>query len=63
MTVRCRGVLIALFAMFVSRSRVFFRLFVFAHIVMVGRLMMMMMRGGVVMSGRQMLMLARRMPE
>jgi hypothetical protein len=57
MTEGGRGVFVALLAMFVSRSRVLFRLFVLAHIMMMGGLMM-MVRGGVVMSGRQMVVLA-----
>jgi hypothetical protein len=47
-------------AMFVSRGCVFLRLFVLAKIVVMGRLMM-MMRGGVMVSGRQVMMLTRRM--
>ena len=55
-----RGMFVGLFAMFVSRSRMLLGVFVFAEIVMMGRLMV-MMRGGVVVSGRLMMMLTRRM--
>jgi hypothetical protein len=47
-------------AMFESRSGVLLRLFVLAEIVMMGRLMV-MMRSGMVVSGRLVVMLARRM--
>ena len=60
LAVRGRRVLVALFALFLSRGRVLFRLFVLAHIVMM-RCLMVMMRGGVVVSGSLMVMLARRM--
>lgn len=55
-----RGMFVGLFAMFVSRSCMLLGVFVFAEIVMMGRLMV-MMRGGVVVSGRLMMMLTRRM--
>ena len=48
-------------AMFKSRSGVFLRLFVLAKIVVMGRLMMMMCGGGVMVSGRLVMMLTRRM--
>jgi hypothetical protein len=60
MAVCRRAVLVALLAMFVGGSRVLFGLFVLAQIVMMGGLMM-MVRGGVVVSGSLMVMLARRM--
>jgi len=60
MTVGSHGMFVRLLAMFVSRSCVLLGVFVFAEIVMVGRLMV-MMRGGVVVSGRLMVMLTRRM--
>jgi hypothetical protein len=47
--------------MFVSRGCVHLGLVVLAEIVMVGRLMV-MMRGGMMVSGRLVVMLARRMP-
>jgi uncharacterized membrane protein YedE/YeeE len=47
-------------AMFFGCGGVLLRLFVFAELVMMGRLMM-MMRGGVVVSGGGVVMLARRM--
>jgi hypothetical protein len=47
-------------AMFVSRGCVFLRLFVLAEIVVMGRLMMMMC-GGVMVAGRLVMMLTRRM--
>ncbi len=47
------------FAMLMSRGRVFPCLFVLVEIVKMGRLMV-MMRGGVVVSGRLKMMLARR---
>ena len=46
--------------MFMSRGRVLLRVVVLAEFVMVGRLMV-MMRGGVVVSGRLVMMLTRRM--
>jgi hypothetical protein len=60
MTVGCRGVLVTGLAMFVSRSCVLLGVFVLAEIVMMRRLMVMMC-GGVVVSGRLMVMLASRM--
>jgi hypothetical protein len=60
MTVGSRGMFVGKLAMFESRSRVILRLFVLAEIVMMGRLVV-MMRGGVVVSGRLMVMLTRRM--
>lgn len=60
MIVGSHGMFVRLFAMFVGRSCVLLGVFVFAEIVMVGRLMV-MMRGGVVVSGRLMVMLTRRM--
>jgi len=60
MTVGSGGMFMGKLAMFVSRSGVFLRLFVLAEIVMMGRLMV-MMRGGVVVSGRLVVMLTRRM--
>ena len=58
MTVGSGGMFMGKLAMFVSRSGVFLRLFVLAEIVMMGRLMV-MMRGGVVVSGRLVVMLTR----
>jgi hypothetical protein len=60
MTVGSRGVLLGLSAMFVSRGCVLLGLFVLTEIVMMCRLMMMMC-GGVMVSSRLMVMLARRM--
>jgi len=51
---------VGVFAMFGRRGRVFFRLFVLPNIMMIGRLVM-MMRGGVMVSGRRMVVLTRRM--
>ena len=51
MTVCGRGVFVGSLAMFLSRARVLLGFFVFADsVVMLG--LMMMMRGGVVVSGR-----------
>jgi uncharacterized membrane protein YedE/YeeE len=47
-------------AMFFGRRGVILRVFVFAELVMMGRLMM-VMRGGVMVSGGGLVMLARRM--
>ena len=52
--------LMRLFAVLVSHGRVLLRLFVFADLVMVGGLMV-MMRGGMMVSGGVMMMLARGM--
>jgi hypothetical protein len=60
MTVGSRGMFVGKFAMFESRSCVLLRLLVLAVFVMMGRLMV-MMRGSVVVSGRLMVMLMRRM--
>lgn len=60
MTVGGRGVFVAGLAMFESRGCVLLGVFVLAKIVMMRRLMV-MMRGGVVVSGRLMVMLASRM--
>jgi hypothetical protein len=60
MTVGGRGVFVGELAMSESRSGVFFRLFVLAEFVMMGRLMV-VMSGSVVVSGRLMVMLTRRM--
>ena len=60
MTVGSRGMFVGKLAMLESRSGVLLRLFVLAAFVMMGRLMV-MMRGGVVVSGRLMVMLTRRM--
>jgi hypothetical protein len=60
MTVGSRGMFVGKLAMFESRRCVILRLFVLADIVMMGRLVV-MMRGSVVVSGRQMVMLTRRM--
>jgi hypothetical protein len=60
MTVGSRRVFVGGLAMFVSRSGVLLGVFVLAEFVMMVRLMV-MMRGGMVVSGRQMVMLARRM--
>ena len=60
MTVGSRGMFVGKLAMFESRSGVILRLFVLADIVMMGRLVV-MMRGSVVVSGRLMVMLTRRM--
>jgi hypothetical protein len=60
MTVSSGGMFVSELAMFVSRGCVLLRLFVLAKIVVMGRLMM-MMRGGVMVSGRQVMMLTRRM--
>jgi hypothetical protein len=57
MTVGGRGVFVGSFTMFESRSRVLFSLFVLPNSVVMPRLMM-MMRGGVVVGGRLMVMLA-----
>jgi hypothetical protein len=53
-----RGMFVGELAMFVSRGRMLLRVVVLAEIVMMGRLMM-MMRGGVVVSGRLVMMLTR----
>ncbi len=55
-----RRMLVGKLAMFVSRSRVFLCLFVFAELVVMGRLKV-MMRGGMVVSGGFEVMLTRRM--
>jgi hypothetical protein len=60
-TVGSRALLVGELAMFVSRGCVHLGLVVLAEIVMVGRLMV-MMRGGMMVSGRLVVMLARRMP-
>jgi hypothetical protein len=60
MTVGSRGMFVGKLAMFESRSGVLLRLFVLAKIVVMGRLMMMMC-GGVMVSGRLVMMLTRRM--
>ena len=60
MTVGGRGMFVGKLAMAESRSCVLLRLFVLAEFVMMGRLMV-MMRGGVVVSGGQVMMLTRRM--
>jgi hypothetical protein len=60
MTVGSRRMLLGGCAMLVSRGGVFLGIFVLADLVMMGRLMM-MMRGGVVVSGRLVVMLTRRM--
>jgi uncharacterized membrane protein YedE/YeeE len=60
MIVRSPGMLVRLLAVFVRRSRVLLRLFVFALLVIVGRLMV-VMRGGVMVSRRLVVILSRRM--
>ena len=60
MTVGSRGMFVGKLAMSESRSCVLLRLFVLAEFVMMGRLMV-MMRGGVVVSGSLVMMLTRRM--
>ena len=55
-----RRVLMRKFAMFFGRRGVILRVFVFAGLMMVGRLMM-VMRSGVMVSGSGVVMLARRM--
>ena len=60
MTVGCRGEFVTGLAMFVSRGCVLLGVFVLAEIVMMRRLMVMMC-GGVVVSGRLMVMLTSRM--
>ena len=60
MTVGCRGVFVTGLAMCESRGCVLLGVFVLAEIVMMRRLMVMMC-GGVVVSGRLMVMLASRM--
>jgi hypothetical protein len=60
MFMRGRRVFVAGFAMFVSRLRMLFGFFVLTHVMMMGRLMV-MVSGSVVVSGRLMVMLARRM--
>ena len=60
MTVGSRGLFVGKFAMFESRSCVVLRLLVLAVFVMMGRLMV-MMRGGVMVSGRLVVRLTRRM--
>ena len=55
------ALLVSELAMFKSRGCVLLGLVVLAEIVMVGRRMV-MMRGGLMVSGRLMVMLARRMP-
>ena len=56
----CLSMLVGEFAVFLGGLRVVLRLFVFAHRVVMLSLMM-MMRGGMVMTGRGMMMLSRRM--
>ena len=58
MTVGSRGMFVGKLAMVESRGRVLLRLFVLAEIVMMGRLMV-MMRCGVVVRGRRMMMFSR----
>jgi hypothetical protein len=60
MTVGSRGMFVGELAMFVSRGRMLLRVVVLAEVVMMGRLMVMMC-GGVVVSGRLVMMLTRRM--
>jgi hypothetical protein len=60
MTVGSRGMLVGELAMFVSRGSVLLGVFVLAEIVMMGRLMV-MMRGGMMVSGRLVVRLTRRM--
>jgi len=60
MTVGSRGMFVGDFAMFESGSCVLFRLFVLAEIVMMSRLMV-MVSCSVVVSGRLIVMLTRRM--
>ena len=60
MAVGSRRMFVGELAMLMSRSRVFLGLFVLVDIVKMGRLIV-MMRGGVVMSGGLKVMLARRM--
>jgi hypothetical protein len=60
MAVGSRRMLVGDLAMLMSRGRVFLGLFVLVDIMKMGRLMV-MMRGGVVMSGGLKVMLARRM--
>jgi hypothetical protein len=60
MTVGSRGMFVGLLAMFMSRGCVLLGIFVLALIVMMGRLMV-MMRGGLMVSGRLVVMLTRRM--
>jgi hypothetical protein len=55
--VRGSGMLMSKLAMFLSGGGVLLRLFVFAEVVKMGRLMM-MVRGGVVVSGGGLVMLA-----
>ena len=60
MSVGSRGMFVSDLAMFASRSCVLLRFFVLAEgVVMLG--LMMMVRSGVMVSGRQVMMLARRM--
>jgi hypothetical protein len=60
MTVGGRGMFVGKLAMVKSRSCMLLRLFVLAPFVMMGRLMV-MMRGGVVVRGGDVVMLTRRM--
>ena len=60
MTVGSRGMFVGKLAMVESRGCVRLRLFVLAEFVMMGRLMV-MMRGGMVVSGGVVVMLTRRM--
>jgi hypothetical protein len=60
MRVRGLGMLVRLFAVFLGGLRVVLRVFVFAHRVVMLSLMM-VMRGGMVMAGRDMVMLGGRM--
>jgi hypothetical protein len=60
MTVGSRGMFVGKLAMLESRSCVILRLLELAEIVMMGRLVV-VMRGSVVVSGRQMVMLTRRL--
>jgi hypothetical protein len=55
----CRGMLLRVLAMFMSRGRVFLGVFVLADIVVMGRLKV-MVRGGLMVSGRLVVMLTRR---
>jgi hypothetical protein len=60
MRVRRLGILVREFAMFLSGRRVMLGLFVFAaRVVMIG--LMVVMRGGVVVTGRSVVMFGRRM--
>jgi hypothetical protein len=55
-----RGMLVGKLAVFFGRRGVILRVFVFAELIMMGRLMMVVC-GGVVVSGGGLVMLARRM--